>query len=88
MNTLENYYFQLFRHDNTIIQEQEHNGNNPLFQLIYDAQSRDAGAWRPNFHPTSQTCQPSTRRHATHKYLHKHLISNALLYLHNINSES
>jgi hypothetical protein len=42
MNTLENHSIQLFRHNNTIIEEQAHTGNNPLFQLIYDAQSHDA----------------------------------------------
>jgi hypothetical protein len=42
LNTLENYYIQLFQHNNTIKQKQTHTGNNPLFQRIYDTQSRDA----------------------------------------------
>ena len=42
MNTLQNYYIQLFRHNNTIIQEQAHTGNSPLFQVMYDAQARGA----------------------------------------------
>jgi hypothetical protein len=40
-NTLENYYIQLFHHNNTTVQEQSHTKKNPLFQLAYDVQSRD-----------------------------------------------
>ena len=40
MNTLETVQF--CHRNNAIIQKQSHVGNNPLFQLIYDAQSRDA----------------------------------------------
>lgn len=42
MNTLQNYYIQLLRHNNTIIQEQTHTGNSPLFQVMYDAKARGA----------------------------------------------
>ena len=41
MYMVENYYIELFHHNNAIIQEQSHIGNNRLFQLIHDAQSRD-----------------------------------------------
>ena len=35
----ENYYIQLFYHNNMIINEQSHQERNPLFEIFYDLQS-------------------------------------------------
>jgi hypothetical protein len=41
MNTVENYYMQLFYHPDKIIEEQTHKEISPLFELAYHKQPQD-----------------------------------------------
>jgi hypothetical protein len=41
MNTLENYYIQYFHYHNRLIQEQTITKPNPLFQLVYNQESKN-----------------------------------------------
>ena len=74
MITLENSYTQFFHCNNAIIQEQSHVGNKPLFQLIYDAQSRGACAWIPALpHTPSQPSQSPSDYHTVHTSAHRYV---------------
>ena len=44
MNTLENYYIQLFYHQGKMIKEQNCKEINPLFEVVYHIQPHDACA--------------------------------------------
>ena len=74
MNALENNYIQFFHRNNCIMQEQSHVGNSPLFQLIYDAQSRGACTWLPTLpYILPQPSQSPPDHHAVHTSAHGHI---------------
>jgi hypothetical protein len=53
--TLDNYFIQFSYHNSMTGKEQSHKEINPLFQILYDARSRDTCAGNPAF-----TCVHST----------------------------
>ena len=81
--------YPVLPHNNTILQEQSHTGNNPLFQLIYDIQSRGTCTWHSNFHAYYQhkpvpTWPPYSTLTYTGMYIQQLVFYHNLLYLYSI----
>jgi hypothetical protein len=68
----EQVYIQLFHHHNHLIQEQEPNEHNTMFQLLYNNYKAPQPQWY-NFNHPHQTSLPPTW--TTHVYKHKQSIN-------------
>jgi hypothetical protein len=45
MNSLEQFYIQLYAHNKKLVSEQTPGEFNPIFQFVYNLQSRHITAW-------------------------------------------